>query len=222
LASYKNLLKVDPSSLVVSQAETDGQNWYIAFEQRYKNLPVYGASAGITIHGEGKIVSIGADAYPDVQVATAPDISEQQAEEVAKSDFTTADMDTVFRRSPNRLLIYPETSNNAIIYHLAYIVELQSNTPLKGLRYFIDAHSGATIAKEGVFRDGSISGNVSGQYWPEQQNVNTSTEAPKYLSSLVVKNSIGQVVTTGTINSSGNYNLSWSANSGTFFLESKL
>ncbi len=94
------MLKVGPSQLVVRQAETDGENWYISFEQRYKNLLVYGASAGLTINSGGNIVSIGADAYPNVEVSTVASISEQQAEEIARRDFTTTEMDTVFLGNP--------------------------------------------------------------------------------------------------------------------------
>ncbi len=221
LLSYQDLLKVGPDHLSLQQAETDGDNWYISFEQRYKNLPVYGASAGLTINAEGKIISIGADAYPEVQVSTVPSISEEQAEEIARTEFSTAEMDTVFLRKPIPLLVFPDSS---LGYHLAYEVELQSNLPLKGIRYFVDAHTGSMVDKEEIFKDGTwnISGNVSGQYWPETENVNTTTEVPKYLSALSIVNILGQTVTTGTINSSGNYSITFNAAFGTYFLKSDL
>ncbi|NIV92456.1 T9SS type A sorting domain-containing protein [candidate division KSB1 bacterium] len=223
LTSYQNLLKVGPSHLVINTAETDGENWYISFEQRYKNLPVYGASAGVTINAEGKIISIGADAYPDVQVSTVPNISERQAEETARTDFTTAEMDTVFLRTPVHLVIYPDISDNTVTHHLAFVVELESK-PLNGLKYFIDAHSGTIVAKQGIFVSGTwnINGNVSGQYWPEVQNVNTTTEAPNYLSSLTIFNVSGQTVATGNINSNGDYSITFNAAYGTYFLDSQL
>ncbi len=224
LSSYKDLLKVGPSHLVFGRAETDGENWYVSFEQRYKNLPVYNTSAGFTINAEGKIVSIGADAYPEVEVETVPTITDQQAEEIAKSDFAAADQDTIFHPSPNHLLVYPRTRDDAISYHLAYAIELQSNSPSKGLRYFIDAHSGAIVEREELFRDGiwNINGNVSGQYWPEQENVNTTTVTPNYLTALTITNTLGQTVASGAINGSGNYSITWNAAYATYFLQRKL
>jgi Zn-dependent metalloprotease len=84
---YSDVLKVRSQHLKFKKADTDGSWWFVAYEQTYSDIPVYSSEIGFTIDPQGTIVTLGARAYPKIDISTSASISSSQAIENSKRQF---------------------------------------------------------------------------------------------------------------------------------------
>jgi len=175
IADKPKTLRVKSENLKLKQLSTRNGRWIVNFQQTYKGVPVYGADIGFTLNEAGKVISLGSDSHPDIDLDISPAISAATALDVALSDF--GDVDSVNIRKGPDLVVLPNETDKGFNYQLAYYTEIIAKDPgiSKGEFHFIDAQDGSVIASGSLIKDYEISGTVQTKYWPEHYYDSQST-----------------------------------------------
>jgi hypothetical protein len=161
-SDYSDILKVNPTQMRLSKAETDGKMWFITYKQAVSGILVYGTEVGFTINRDGDIVALGADAYQNVNISTVPKMTSDEAVKWARKSFG---IDSAEIKNTAELIIYPLERDSTTTFRLTWKVSLESFKPLKYITYFVDAENGKIVAQQNNIKD-NVSGNISGSYWP--------------------------------------------------------
>lgn len=141
-SNYQDILNIDPAQITFRKADTDGQLWFVSYQQTVNDIPVSGTQIGYSVDQNGDIVALGTDTYQDIEVPTTPEISKQVAHEIAKKEF---EINFPKALDAGTLTIYPETLDGITTFYLAWKVHLSSEIPIKNMVYFIDATNGKMI-----------------------------------------------------------------------------
>jgi len=216
IKDYEDILDISSSDLKVYRAKRGRKStWHLGFRQLHNGVPVWNSYVRFTIRGQGIVKTISANIHPDIKLSTSPSISADYALSAALSAFKEDDTDTVIVKEMPSLFIYPKIEENLVSYYLTYKVDITSNAMI----YFVDASSGEIIEIVQNWRDYNNNGNVSIKYFPEHY-YDTSVKFDD-LSSVSVKiyNNLGQLMTQGSTNGSGNYSLTWYGGYGLYTLK---
>jgi hypothetical protein len=220
LKSYKDILRVNPEEFRLIQAQGDGEFWYINFEQVYKGVPVFNGSFGFTLNQNGDIVSIGSDSYPDIDISSQPGLSPDEAIAFARKQLQPEAIDSLVAISKPELMIYPERTKQGVLHYLTFKVEIDDYANGEKWCYFVDAHSGAIVASQPLWREGnwSVSGTINGVVWPTNSDNSSQTLPPQTLNLIKVYNVAGQQVASDQIDANGFYTMSGNHATQTFYL----
>lgn len=82
--AYAALLNVQTDMLRLRRITTDGELWFVSFEQVFEDYGIYGSEVGITVSSDGQLVAAGVNAFPQVALPGSFDLSRDAAVEVAK------------------------------------------------------------------------------------------------------------------------------------------
>ncbi|MFH1855661.1 MAG: hypothetical protein ABH836_00340 [Candidatus Omnitrophota bacterium] len=175
IKNNQDILQADETNLKLLRIQKVRSKAYINYQQYYQNIPVYGAVVSVVLNEEGKIPSCGSDYHKDINISSTPTLTEVQAQEIAKQDaqFNPAEDKVIM----DELLILPVNENDAYQYHLAYKLAVSKCSPPACWMYFIDAHTGEILVKYNNLKDDILSGNVTGQIFPEY-NTDLSQTVP--------------------------------------------
>ena len=172
---YKDVLKITSKSIKLKNVDTDGQWWFVEYEQIVSDIPIYGSEIGFSVDPQGYVVTLGATVHPGVSIKPVPHISPERALEVAKRRFQ---LDSIIVLHQPSLIILPIENDSTFTYHLSWKVQLISVQPLKNITYFIDATNGKVLRElDNVIwcNDYRIYGTVKGGYWPVRSTDNPVT-----------------------------------------------
>ncbi len=129
-SDYSSILKIDPAQMKLSKAETDGKMWFVSYAQVFNSVPIYGTEIGYTINQKGDVVTLGADAYPNISISTSPSITKSAAESVAQKAFG---FDSTVVEKECVLIIYPKEEKDTTNLYLAWKVTLFRMNPLEDI-----------------------------------------------------------------------------------------
>lgn len=203
-SDYKDILNINPASYKLNKANNVEGVWFISYEQIIQNIPIYNTELGYTINKKGDIVTLGGNFYSDVSVNTTPNISIENAVQIAKKSFKITNCE---EKKAVKLLVYPVEDDNKIKLYLAWKIILASTKPLKQEIIFVSAENGEIIDSFNNMRESSVSGTVSGSYWPQHYydntvNINfTTTNVRLY-------DELGSFLSSTNTNSNGYYSIS--------------
>lgn len=77
--NYTSVLKISSKNMRSKKIESDGDWWFVDYEQIYSGLPVYNSEISFTVDPQGIIISLGAKAFPKIDVQTKAAITSTQA-----------------------------------------------------------------------------------------------------------------------------------------------
>jgi len=165
----KELFGVEADDLKMISAKNVNNRWFVKYGQYYKGIPVYKATVGLDSSEKGKVSSYAANYHPDIDVQTEPKVSLEDA--IGTSIETYSEEDRIdLERKEDLLIIYPEKSEENIIYHLAWklLIVGDEQNPETEKYFIIDAIDG-TILKSYTanFPGAQVSGSVQGEVYPE-------------------------------------------------------
>jgi Zn-dependent metalloprotease len=217
-ADYGKILKVAPDDLAPRIIDSDGEMWFVTYQQTYRGLPVERTEAGYTLDADGRMVALGADVYPIIDIETTPQVSAEEALGRAKNLFGDADAET---RVPPALIVYPRATKKGTTFLLAWKMELASNEAPRDVVYFIDAVTGVLIESYNNIRDFEIHGTFSGQYYP-QHNYDPLASANYSTTTIKIFDVFGRLITQGNSDGNGFYSLPFGGGFGNYFLQAPL
>ncbi|MDR9418491.1 T9SS type A sorting domain-containing protein [Gracilimonas sp.] len=166
---YKDILKIDPNEVKLRKVDTDGQLWFVSYQQTVNDIPVLGTQIGYTVDQSGDIVALGTDTYQDIEVPKTPKVSKQAALQTAQNAFG-ADSSQILE--PGTLTIYPMIEDSVITFYLTWKVHLSSRKQLKNWVYFVDATNGKIVEHLNYLAEQEIS----------KDNTSVPKRSDKYIS----------------------------------------
>ncbi len=179
ISDNEKFLKVNSANLKLKKFDSDRDNYYVAYQQYYEDIPVYRGLVGLTIDGYGRILIIGSDFQQGINISTIPKISKGDAIRIAKEDVNFNNKEDKIKEIS--LMIIPKEDGR---YTLVWNVFVVTESPLGDWIFFIDAFSGKIIKKHNGIKFGYVNGTVSGMIYPKkyddvQQEKNFSYEIIK-------------------------------------------
>jgi len=95
---YSDLLKIYPEDILIKNIDTDGEWWFVEYQQVFEGILVEHSDVGFTINPDGYIVTLGGRIYPDIPPQPQSAILSDNALTIASQRF---DADTVeVRKGP--------------------------------------------------------------------------------------------------------------------------
>ncbi|HLD77488.1 MAG TPA: hypothetical protein VJB16_00520, partial [archaeon] len=139
---------------------------YQAYQQRYQGIPIVNSGVLVVRLGTGATI-VKAPQLPDITVSTTPTISGAEAAAIATAGLPVEPEQT-------SLVILPRDGREA---SLAWQVDLPllPAAPEKWT-VFVDAHTGAVLSRFNHVVFDTISGNITGRFFPRNPN-QTAVEA---------------------------------------------
>jgi hypothetical protein len=204
LKENKDLFNVEPNNLKLKTVKKIKNTWYVKYNQNYKGIPVYNATVSLDSSENGKINSYASNYQPNIDVSTEPRVPIEKAIEIAKATYDNK-IAQALKGKDTALIIYPEETEEKIIYHLAWKFMLAGEQPDPEIeKYFIlNAHTSTIIRSYTArFPGATVSGNVQGEIYPDVPT-DTITNRP-CRNQYVDITYAGQAVT----NNSGNFSKS--------------
>ncbi|MGD9402047.1 MAG: FlgD immunoglobulin-like domain containing protein, partial [bacterium] len=159
-----SFLGVVPQSLHHVSSEHHGGRWYTDYQQVHDGLEVIGGRVHVRIKDDGLVTMFGSDFYPNVDISTAPGLSEAAGVGIAK-DAVAFDMITDEVLS-SRLVILPAVRGDEATYHLAYEVRLRVQDGPAIWKTYVDAGTGEVLRRINEIRYDTVHGTVTGYYKP--------------------------------------------------------
>jgi hypothetical protein len=159
LDENKDVLKVDSANLkLVSKIMRKG-NWYVKYQQLYKEVPVIDATVGMSGTEKGEIKSYAASYEPSIRLDITEEISKDMAIKIAKETY--------------------KKGLSKLEYYLAWRIDILTKTDrVENDKIFIvDAQNGKILKQyPSRFYGSRASGTVSGQIYPENPTDAIATE----------------------------------------------
>lgn len=138
------------NDLVFVEENTDNYGLKnVIYRQQYQGVPVYDGVLKFHFNGKEELTSINGNAISNIKVNSTPDISLQQAANIAKGLVVKQKLtnnDVPLEIGKNNLLIFPKNlvQGGVVSSYLAYEVEVTNKNDVREF-LFIDAHTGELV-----------------------------------------------------------------------------
>jgi len=153
VSKYQPLLQIGPNQLKLKGAEKISDTWYVSYWQTFQGVILYESSLGFSIDSHGRIKSLGAILYPNVQAPVTSKISHEKALKIGQGQIKD------FKKLKCRLvaesvLVYPVKKTNSIDYYRVYAFNffpeeaLHPATTEGGWAVFVDSQNGKVVLFE--------------------------------------------------------------------------
>lgn len=137
--------------VVLSAPKTSGTLSHVRLQQQYLGVPVWGSD--VVVHASGSTfkslsggLTVGLKGF-----RVNPSITEDEALFSAKADYAalakSMPSELVYERESSELVIYPGESGVRLAFHVTFFTELQNDVNPGLWNYFVDAKTGAFLAK---------------------------------------------------------------------------
>jgi len=153
ISKYQSLLQIGPDQLKLKGAEKISDTWYVSYWQTFQGVILYESSLGFSIDSHGRIKSLGAYLYPNVQAPVTSKISHEKALKIGQGqikDFKKLKCKLV----AESILIYPARKTNSVDYYRVYAFNffpeeaLHPATTEGGWAVFVDSQTGKVVLFE--------------------------------------------------------------------------
>ena len=157
VSKYKSLLQIEPDQLKLKSAEKISDTWYVSYWQTFHGVILYESSLGFSIEPKGRIKSLGALLYPNVQAPVTSKVSHEEALEIGQrqiKDFKKLKCILL----AESVLIYPVKKKNSIDYYRVYAFNffpekaLHPASVVGGWAVFIDTQTGKRVLYEELLK----------------------------------------------------------------------
>lgn len=168
LRENREVFEVEPDDLKMDSVRKIKDRWYVKYRQYYKGIPVYNATVGLDSSENGRVSSYASNYQPDIRVSTEPAVSLNKAVYLAKETYP-AENSQKLQEKESMLIIYPEQSEDRVLYHLAwkFMIAGEQPDPETDKVFIIDAADGTIIQSwDARFPDATVTGDVQGEVYP--------------------------------------------------------
>ncbi|MGZ3494049.1 MAG: hypothetical protein ACXWM6_05085 [Thermodesulfobacteriota bacterium] len=157
VSKYQSLLQIGPDQLKLKGAEKISDTWYVSYWQAFQGVILYESSLGFSIDSRGRIKSLGAILYPDVQAPVTSRINHEAALKIGQNqikDFNKLKC----RLVAESVLIYPVKRTDSIDYYRVYAFNffpekaLHPASTVGGWAVFVDSQTGKVVLFETLLK----------------------------------------------------------------------
>ena len=154
---YKSLLQIEPDQMKLKGAEKISDTWYVSYWQTFHGVIIYESSLGYSIDSHGRIKSLGALLYPNVQAPVNSKISHEEALKIGQGQIKDYKK-LKCRLLAESVLVYPVKKTNSIDYYRVYAFNffpekaLHPASVVGGWAVFIDTQTGKKVLYEELLK----------------------------------------------------------------------
>jgi hypothetical protein len=134
IKTHNDIFNINPEDLVVLKDEIHDGIRYLIYQQTYKGILVARSRVDFRFSRNGKLVMLGSDVFPNLDVSTNPSLNEYSAYQVVLNDINK---ETAPELSESRLVIYPFPETGTLAWRI----------DTGDWRFYIDASSGAILER---------------------------------------------------------------------------
>ncbi len=116
--------------------------WGAHFQQTYKGVEVWQGKARLVFSADGRIMVLGSDIYPNIDLAVRPKLAPAMAEIVARGSLPFQPGVDYLKGQPKLIILPIPLSETKVKYHLAYRVRVRTADPLGEWVTYVDAETG--------------------------------------------------------------------------------
>ena len=211
---YEEVLRISSKNINLKKMETDGEWWFVEYEQTFAGIPVYSSEIGFTVDPQGSIITAGAFVFPDISVRTQASVSSVQALSIEKEEF--GDESATLDNEPE-LFVLPIERETQYRYYLTWKIRLSSLKPLRDSVYFVSADDGSVVKRFSNIRHDVIYGTVKGNYYP-QRSSDTPVRTAYPIIGIRMYNILETIAQTNA-DQNGNYSITYSVAYATYYLD---
>ncbi|MDP2208408.1 MAG: T9SS type A sorting domain-containing protein [Bacteroidota bacterium] len=215
---YEEILKTSSKNVNLKKVDTDGQWWFVEYEQTFAGIPVYSSEAGFTIDPQGNIVTAGAVVFPNISIRTQATVPSFQAMSKVKEEFGS---DSATVENEPELFIIPIEHEANYKYYLVWKIGLSSLHPLRDTVYFVSAENGSILKRLSNIRNDVIYGTITGNYYP-QRSYDPPIRVAYPTTYIRMYDKLGQDVVSTNADQNGNYSITYSVAYATYYLDINL
>jgi len=157
VSKYKSLLQIEPDQLKLKSAEKISDTWYVSYWQTFQGVIIYESSLGFSIDSRGRIKSMGALLYPQVQAPVTSKVGHDEALKIGQNEIKD------FKKLKCKLLaegvlIYPVKKKSSIDYYRVYAFNffpeeaLHPASVVGGWAVFVDTQTGKKVLYEELLK----------------------------------------------------------------------
>jgi hypothetical protein len=161
LLSNAELLKLDPSALILTRSIHRGHDWFVDFKQQYRGIDVFGSRVSVRISDRGNIIMLQCDYLPGISIPISPTLSASAANQSASSGLLSSIQST----NASNLLVLPIPTENGFDYRLGYQTEVSTDQPARWFT-IVDAASGEILYRRNLIDYFTVDGFVNGGIYP--------------------------------------------------------
>lgn len=164
----RELFRLGEAEIALQRIAHGGNIWYVDYEQQYQGLPVCGSRIRFEYDQGFRLLSFGADTFPEVSLSVHPLLDEQAAQESVIQHLhhtSTEEFVSSMGNTPSeiKLVVFPVIEEDELDYLLAWMVERDN------FRYFVDARSGEILKRDRLSRP-AVAGTMKGLVLPRFYN----------------------------------------------------
>jgi len=154
---YKSLLQIEPDQLKLKGAEKISDTWYVSYWQTFRDMIIYESSLGFSIDSRGRIKSMGALIYPQVQAPVTSKVGHDEALKIGQNEIKDFKKLKCFLLAES-VLIYPVKKTSSIDYYRVYAFNffpkeaLHPASVVGGWAVFIDTQTGKKVLYEELLK----------------------------------------------------------------------
>ncbi len=154
------LFGVASEQLRLESVHHAGGKSVVWFGQLHGGVPVEGARVHVLFHDSGRLMGLGSDAHPGIDIATAPALDRAAAIVLARSGLPF--LRAVDELVSADLVITPLDLSSGLEYRLAWRVLIDSETPPGRWNTLLDAMNGSVISRHNEICLTNVVGTVVG------------------------------------------------------------
>lgn len=157
VSKYKPFLQIEPGQLRLKGAEKISDTWYVSYWQTFQGVIIYESSLGYAIDSRGRIKSLGALLYPNVQAPVSNKISHQEALKIGQAQIKDFKKLKCILLAES-ILIYPIKKKTLIDYYRVYAFNffpqeaLHPASVVGGWAVFVDTQIGKVVLFEELLK----------------------------------------------------------------------
>ncbi len=172
LQEMRTLFKMKPalSDLKFVRTREDRGIQHVKFQQTYKGLHIEGAEYLVHIRADGRVDMANGVYYPHIEAPVQPDISGEQAMQIARDDL--GGNVVLMAEAKSELVIYPVNDQ----FFLAWKLRLPTLEPAGDWLFFVHAGNGIVLRKQNELMD--VTG--SGKAYPKHPNNSSVSNVSLY------------------------------------------
>jgi hypothetical protein len=154
---YKSLLQIEPDQLKLKTAEKISDTWYVSYWQTFQGVIIYESSLGYAIDSHGRIKSLGALLYPQVQAPLTSKVNHDEALKIGQGQIKDFKKLKCILLAES-VLVYPVKKKNSIDYYRVYAFNffpeeaLHPASVVGGWAVFIDTQTGKRVLYEELLK----------------------------------------------------------------------
>ncbi len=145
ISENRDVLRADPSELRLTSTPHAMGKWTAHFQQTWNGIDVHGATVRVLFSESGKLMLMGSDFQPSIELSPIPVYSAAQATEIARSALPFNPATDRIEGEATLLVLPVPLSETQVEHHLVWRIRVRTEDPLGAWMTHVDAHTGEII-----------------------------------------------------------------------------